>query len=117
LVWVGDLNVAPEPADVYDPEKLRGSVGFHPEEHQALAQVMQWGFEDIYRRHNPHEKAYTFWDYRIPNAFKRGLGWRIDHVCATRCMAERSRRAWIDTDPRGRERPSDHTFVVAEFVP
>lgn len=117
LVWVGDLNVAPEPIDVYDPEKLRGGIGFHPEEHQALAQVMQWGFQDIYRRHNPHEKAYTFWDYRIPNAFKRGLGWRIDHICATRCMAERSQRAWIDTRPRGLERPSDHTFVVAEFVP
>ncbi|MBW2123149.1 MAG: endonuclease/exonuclease/phosphatase family protein, partial [Deltaproteobacteria bacterium] len=31
LVWVGDFNVAPEARDVYDPQGLRGSIGFHPE--------------------------------------------------------------------------------------
>jgi exodeoxyribonuclease-3 len=115
VVWTGDFNVAPQPIDVYDAEKLLGSIGFHPEEHQALAGVMAWGFVDIYRRHNPEERAYTFWDYRIPNAVKRGLGWRIDHICASRCMADRSKTAWIDTGPRQMLKPSDHTFIVAEF--
>ncbi len=115
LVWVGDFNVAPEPFDVYDPEKLQGSVGFHPEEHRALAQVKAWGFEDVYRYYYPREKAYTFWDYRVPNGFKRGLGWRIDHIWATRAMTGRAVSAWIDPEPRGFERPSDHTFIVADF--
>jgi exodeoxyribonuclease-3 len=116
LVWVGDINVAPTADDVYDPEGLAGSTGFHPEEHRALQNLMDWGVVDIYRRHHPDEKkAFTFWDYRIPNAAKRGLGWRIDHVFATAPMAERSTGIWIDKEARLRQRPSDHTFIVAEF--
>jgi len=115
LLWLGDFNVAPEPADVYDPEKLLGSIGYHPEEHKALSKIKQWGFVDVYRKNQPDVKTFTFWDYRIPNAVKRGLGWRIDHIWATACMAQKSEAAWIDVDTRLLQRPSDHTFIVAEF--
>jgi exodeoxyribonuclease-3 len=115
IIWTGDFNVAPEPIDVYDPEALLGAVCYHPEEHKALSKLKAWGFIDVYRRHRPEEKQYTFWDYRIPNALKRGIGWRIDHIWATACMAEKSTDAWIDAEPRQWEKPSDHTFIVAEF--
>lgn len=116
IVWVGDFNVAREPIDVYDPEGLYGSVCYHPEEHKALDYVKEWGFVDVFRKHHPGEPGhYTFWDYRIPNSFKRRMGWRLDHIWATRPMAERSVDCWIDTEPRGQERPSDHTFIVADF--
>jgi len=115
IIWVGDFNVAPTPIDVYDPEKLAGSVCFHPDEHNALAGVMNWGFTDIFRKHRPDEKSFSFWDYRIPNAVKRGLGWRIDHICATKPAADRSTDCWIDIAPRMKPKPSDHTYVVAEF--
>lgn len=116
IVWVGDFNVAREPIDVYDPEGLYGSVCFHPDEHKALDYVKDWGFVDIFRKHHPGEPGhYTFWDYRIPNAFKRKMGWRLDHIWATRPMAERSVDCWIDTEPRTREKPSDHTFIAADF--
>lgn len=115
LVWVGDFNVAPEPIDVYDPKKLLGKVCYHPDEHKALQRVRAWGFEDVFRRHQKDPGHYTFFDYRVPNAIARKMGWRVDHIWATRCMAEMSTRAWIDMEPRLVERPSDHTFVVAEF--
>lgn len=116
LVWVGDFNVALTADDVYDPEGLAGNTGFHPDEHKALQAIVDWGFVDIYRLHHPREKkAFTFWDYRIPNAAKRGLGWRIDHVFATKPMADRSTDIWIDREARLQQRPSDHTFIVAEF--
>ncbi len=115
VVWVGDLNTAPEPIDVYDPERLYGSVCYHPDEHKALKEIMAFGFFDVYRRHNPHEKEFTFWDYRLPNAMKRGLGWRIDHIMATAPMAEKSTAAWIDKEPRLLPKPSDHTFIAANF--
>jgi exodeoxyribonuclease-3 len=116
LLWTGDFNVAPEPADVYDPEKLSGSVGFHPEEHKQLAAVRAWGFVDVFRKHEPSADMYTFWDYRVPNAAKRGLGWRIDHIWATRPLADKSTRVWIDKEARLSAKPSDHTFLVAEFA-
>ena len=115
LLWAGDFNVAPEPVDVYDAEKLFGSVGFHPKEHEVLAAVKAWGFVDVFRKHEPRDKMYSFWDYRIPQAVRRGLGWRIDHLWATPALAEKSTGAWIDMGPRLSHKPSDHTFVVAEF--
>ncbi len=36
IIWTGDFNIAPEPKDVYDPDLLRGHVGFHPDEHAVL---------------------------------------------------------------------------------
>ncbi len=116
LLVVGDINVALEPIDVFDPEGLRGEVGFHPDEQSILREYLAWGLEDIFRRHQPDGGHYTFWDYRIPNAFKRKMGWRIDYILATRPVAEKSPTVWIDTEARTRQKPSDHTFLVAEFA-
>lgn len=115
LVWLGDFNIAPEPADVYDPEFLSGQVCFHPDEHAVLGKIREWGFVDIFRLHHPESGQYTFWDYQIRNSVKRNMGWRLDHIWATRPLAEKSAGSWIDRGPRLLDRPSDHTFVVAEF--
>lgn len=115
VIWVGDFNVAPAPEDVYDPEHLLGQVGFHPDEHAALELLRSWGFTDVFRLFNPAPGEYTFWDYRLRKAVEKNLGWRIDHIWATRPMAEAATGAWIDRGPRTGERPSDHTPVVAEF--
>ena len=76
---------------------------------------MDWGFVDIYRKHRPGPGQYTFWDYRIKNGVKRNLGWRIDHIWATKTLARNSVDSWIDMEPRLKEKPSDHTPIVAEF--
>jgi exodeoxyribonuclease-3 len=116
LLWVGDFNVAPEPIDLYDPKRQAKHVDFHPEARAALEQVRAWGFVDLLRRFHPDEPGlYTYWDYRLPQALDRGLGWRIDHIWATAPLADRCVRIWIDVDARRAERPSDHTFLVAEF--
>ena len=115
LLWVGDLNVAPEPRDVHDPKRLYGSVCYHPDEHKALKGVMDWGLEDVFRKHCDEDKQFSFFDYRLPKAVDRGLGWRLDHILATKPLAERSTAAYIDLKPRRMDKPSDHTPTVAEF--
>ena len=116
FIWCGDLNVAPQEIDVHDPKRLAKHVDFHPQVREALAKVTQWGFVDIFRRHHPDEPGqYTFWDYRVKGALERNLGWRVDHIYATPPIAERSVNAWIDRAARAAEKPSDHTFLVAEF--
>jgi len=115
IVWCGDLNHVPEPVDVYDPESLRGHVCYHPEVDRAYREVLAWGMEDVFRRHCREPKQYSFFDYRIPHAVKRGLGWRIDHILATRPLAERCTACRIDREPRLKPRPSDHTPVIATF--
>jgi exodeoxyribonuclease III len=115
LFVAGDFNVALEPIDVFDPEKFKGEVGFHPDEQAIMRQFPDWGLVDVFRKHEPAGGHYTFWDYRIPNALKRKMGWRIDYILATAPLAEKSIRVRIDTDARMLEKPSDHTFLVAEF--
>ena len=115
LVWVGDLNVAPEDRDVYDPKGLAGSVCFHPDEQAALEEVKQWGFVDVFRKHCDEEKQFTFFDYRIRQAVPHNLGWRLDHVLATEPLAAKSTASYIDVEPRTLPKPSDHTPLVAEF--
>ena len=115
VLWVGDLNIAPTPIDVYDPKTLLGHVCFHPAVHEALSNVMAWGFVDVFRQHCDQPGEYTFFDYRMPNAFSRNLGWRLDHIMATHPLAEKSAPCTIAKDLRQAERPSDHVPIVAEF--
>ena len=116
LIWCGDLNVAPEAIDVHDPKRLFGHVCFTPQVWDAFAAVKAWGLLDIFRKHYPGLPGqYTFFDYRVKDSVARGLGWRIDHILATRQLAERSRGCSIDLQPRLEEKPSDHTILLAEF--
>lgn len=115
LIVLGDFNVAIEPIDLYDPEGFSGEVGFHEEEHAIIREYLDWGLLDLFRKQFPKERKYTFWDYRIPNGFKRNMGWRIDYIFATTPLAERLERIWIDAKPRSFKKASDHTFLVAEF--
>lgn len=115
IIWTGDFNIAPEPKDIYDPELLRGHIGFHPDEHAVLLKFKKWGFIDVFRLHNSESGQYTFWDYTIRNAVKKGMGWRIDHIWATKVIAEKSTMSSIDIGPRLLSKPSDHTPVIAEF--
>jgi len=115
LLMAGDFNVALEPKDVFSPKEFAGQVGFHPEEQALLRRFLDWGLADIFRKHVPEGGHFTFWDYRIPNALKRKMGWRIDYLLATAPLARKSTRAWIDTSARALPKPSDHTFLVAEF--
>ncbi len=76
---------------------------------------MDWGFVDIFRRHCSEPGQYTFWDYRVRNACQRNVGWHLDHIMATMPIAEKSKGCYIDKQARLAAKPSDHTFLVAEF--
>ena len=116
VVWAGDFNVATDPIDVHDPKRLEKHVDFHPLAREALQNVKEWGWVDLFRMHHPEEEGqYSFWDYRVRGAVERGVGWRVDHVWATQPLADKCTRSWIDVEPRLKEKPSDHTFLVAEF--
>jgi exodeoxyribonuclease-3 len=47
--------------------------------------------------------------------FRRNHGLRIDLILGSESLAETCTSCRIDKEPRRRERPSDHTPVVAEF--
>ncbi len=108
----GDFNVAPYPIDVYDPEKLDGSVCYHPEERQRLRALMHLGLTDAFRQQHPSAAQYSWWDYR-GGGYPRGHGMRIDHLLLSPQAADCLTDARIDETPRGAEKPSDHAPVIA----
>jgi len=116
LLWVGDLNVAPREIDVHDPNRHRDHVCFHVSVRDALSDVVEWGLVDLFRLHHPDQPdQYTYWDYRAKDPVAEKKGWRIDHILATPPLAARCVNAWIDVEARLAPRPSDHTFLVADF--
>ena len=100
LIWFGDLNVAMEARDVHNAEKVFGSVCYCPEVIAAIKDVMDFGFTDTFRMHNQLDEQYTFWDYRVPNGFKRNMGWRLDYIMATEPMAKKCTSCIVAKAPR-----------------
>jgi exodeoxyribonuclease III len=115
LAVCGDFNVAPEERDVHDPAGWAGTTLFHPDARRGLAEVASWGLEDVLRRHHEEAGIYSWWDYRML-CFPRNRGLRIDHVFATRSLAERSTACFVDREARKGKNPSDHAPVIAEFA-
>ena len=116
VIWMGDFNVAPEPIDVYNSKAIMGHVCHRPEVFDALANVREWGFVDLFRKFHPDEPGqYTYYDYRSGNPVDRGIGWRVDHMYVTNSLVKKALDCRIDVKPRVMERPSDHTVMVAEF--
>src|SRR6185503_8153405 len=114
VLLCGDFNVAPEERDVHDPRLWQNRILFSEPEKAALQHIKDWGFTDTFRMHTEEGGHYSWWDYRA-GGFRRNLGLRIDHIWVSPPLAKRSKRTWIDKEPRGWERPSDHAPVVAEF--
>ena len=113
-IWTGDLNVAPEPIDVYHPDRRVNDPDFHIDARNAYKEAIRWGFTDVFRQLHPDRVQYTHWDY-FRNAFEHNWGWRIDHILATAPLAAVCRACDVDLEPRKAPAASDHTVVWAEF--
>jgi len=114
VLLCGDFNVAPDEIDVWNVERWTGKLHFSKPERAAMYHVKQWGMTDVFRKLNPDKQEFSWWDFRT-NAFPKDQGLRIDHIWTSKSLAEKCKNCWIDKDPRGWERPSDHTPVVADF--
>lgn len=116
LVVMGDINIAPNPEDIWDPAKFAGTPSHHPDERARFAKMLEWGLVDAVQ---PHVEAgtFSFWDYR-GGAFHKGQGMRIDHHLVTASVATRVTRAWVDRPWRKKFedlKPSDHAPVGIEL--
>ena len=92
LALVGDWNVAPEDADVWDIDYfLRNEMTHVSEpERRAFAALLEEGMVDVVRPHTPGE--YTYWDYQA-GRFTKDEGMRIDFQLFSPALAARVERA------------------------
>lgn len=114
VLLCGDFNVAPEELDVWSVPQWTGKLHFSKPERAAIDHVKKWGFVDVFRKLNGDLQEFSWWNYR-EGAWQRNQGLRIDHIWVSPPLAEKCTGCWIDKSPRGQEKPSDHTPVVADF--
>jgi exodeoxyribonuclease-3 len=113
-VVCGDMNIAPTDEDVFDPDAYAGQTHVTAPERAALAALQELGLHDIVRDRWPHERVFTYWDYRA-GMFHQDCGMRIDLVLASAPVADRVRAAWVDRQARKGKGPSDHAPVIVDL--
>ena len=114
LAVCGDFNVAPTDEDVWDPSVFVGSTHVTPPERAALAQLRSLGLDDVVPTPMKGPHPFTYWDYRA-GMFHQNKGMRIDLVYATKTIADRVEKAYVDREARKGKGPSDHAPIVVDF--
>jgi len=113
-VVLGDVNIAPADADVFDPDAYVGQTHVTAPERAALADLQSLGLHDVVRDRWPDERVFSYWDYRA-GMFHQDLGMRIDLVLAGDEVATRVKAAWVDRKARKGKGPSDHAPVIVDL--
>ena len=109
-IILGDFNIIPAPEDVYNPKSFEDDALFRLEIRKKLREMINLGFNDVYRHFNETKEGYTFWDY-MRGAWQKNNGMRIDHFLVSNSLIDQVKSININKDPRGREKPSDHTPI------
>jgi len=114
IIIGGDFNVAPFEVDVYSPDLMKDRLLYSLPERKALRSILNAGFIDLYRMHNPKGHDFSWWDYR-ERAFANNAGLRIDFLLANPKLTDLLTTAYIDVEPRKQPECSDHAPVVGKF--
>lgn len=113
LAVMGDFNIAPTDADVWDPAVFVGATHVTPPEREAYAALLTLGLTDVFPRALKGDHPFTYWDYR-DGAFHRGMGMRIDFVLANAALQAAVKDAYVDREARKGKGPSDHAPIVVD---
>lgn len=107
VALIGDFNVVPTDADIYDPKGWRKDALLQPESRQAYQTLLEQGWTDSLLAVHGETPIYTFWDY-FRQHFARDRGLRIDHLLLNRTLAPGLQDAGVDKWVRALEKASDH---------
>ncbi|MDN8579152.1 exodeoxyribonuclease III [Corynebacterium bovis] len=109
LCLVGDMNIAPTDADVWDPAVFAGRTHVTPRERAALAALRDAGLTEATA---DLHGTWTYWDYQ-GGRFRRDEGMRIDLQFTRGLTVE---RAWVDVGERRGKGASDHAPVIVDYT-
>lgn len=117
VILCGDFNVARFDKDVYKPDEFKNMVaGFMNEERNNIEKLMEeTHLEDAFHKKHPTaEKAFTFWDQKLPYLRRTNRGWRIDYFLTPKKLPFIVRNCNHLQDVKG----SDHCPIElhAEFI-
>ncbi|SDZ49478.1 exodeoxyribonuclease-3 [Jannaschia faecimaris] len=110
FLMTGDFNVIPDDRDATRPEAWANDALALPQTRAAFRRIVNLGLTEAFRARTQGAGHYSFWDYQA-GAWNRNDGIRIDHFLLSPAVADRMRDCTIQTEMRGREKPSDHVPV------
>jgi len=114
IILGGDFNIIPSAEDVYNVKSFEDDALYRLEIRKKLREMINLGFHDGYRHINGDKEEYTFWDY-MRGAWQKNNGMRIDHFLVSNSLLNIVKNVNINKDPRGKEKPSDHTPIEIEL--
>jgi len=113
VIWCGDLNVAHQEIDIYDPKGNRNkTAGFTDREREEFSNLLKEGFVDSFRELHPTEVKYSWWSMRT-GARKVNKGWRLDYFVIDKEGIKSVVDSTINNDIEG----SDHCPIELVFNP
>ena len=115
IILGGDFNIIPSSEDVYNAKSFENDALFRLEIRKKLREMINLGLVDVYRHFNKTNEGYTFWDY-MRGAWQKNNGMRIDHFLVSNSLIDKIKSININKDPRGREKPSDHTPIEIKLA-
>ena len=115
IILGGDFNIIPSAEDVYNVKNFEDDALYRLEIRKKLREMINLGFHDAFRHINNDKEGYTFWDY-MRGAWQKNNGMRIDHFLVSSSLLNNIKNVKINKDPRGKEKPSDHTPIEIELT-
>jgi len=115
IIISGDFNVIPDEIDVYDSTRYENDALFKLEIRKKYRELINLGFNDIYRHFNKTKQEYTFWDY-FSGSWQKNYGMRIDHFLVSNNLVNDIKTININKKPRSKTKPSDHTPIELEII-
>jgi len=116
-ILTGDFNIAPLESDVWSHKQLLNVVSHTPIEVEALNRLQASNdWVDLGRHFYPAPaRLHTWWSYRSPDWTVNDRGRRLDHMWASREVADKAVGHQVCEPCRSWLKPSDHVPIVTEF--
>lgn len=116
VVLCGDFNVVPTNEDIYNAGSWRFDAVLQPQTRAAYQRLLAQGWIDSARSLHLHGRKalYTFWVNG--EAFRRDAGFRMDFILLSPGLKTRLRATGVDSEHRGRDKPSDHAPMWIELA-
>lgn len=115
VVMAGDYNIIPQDEDAARPDAWRKDALALPASRDAFRRLLALGLTEAFRARHQGPGQYSFWDYQA-GAWDKNDGIRIDHHLLSPEAADLMRDCWIETEMRGRDKPSDHVPVWLDLA-
>ena len=114
VILTGDLNVARENIDIFEPKGREKLPGFTQVEKESFNKFLKTGFIDNFRKLHPNEKKFSFFSKRAKGNREGNKGWRLDYFITNK-DAKNITVKNCDILDKDKYTASDHLPILLSF--